>query len=76
MPYRSMAYNNAWANHRLLTVCSALSQAEFIAPRAGFFQSIRATLNHILLIDGFYMDAMQGASSDRRPGPTRSPAEP
>lgn len=60
MPYRSMAYNNAWANHRLLTACSALSQAEFIAPRAGFFPSIRATLNHILVIDRFYVDAMEG----------------
>ena len=24
-----MAYNNAWANHRLLTACNKLSQADF-----------------------------------------------
>ena len=23
LPYRTMAYNNAWANHRLLTACRA-----------------------------------------------------
>ena len=28
---RSMAYNNAWANHRLHEACSGLSQAEFEA---------------------------------------------
>ncbi|MGA7264507.1 MAG: DinB family protein, partial [Stellaceae bacterium] len=45
---RAMAYNNAWANHRLLAVCARLTQAEFEAPRTGFFPSIQATLNHIL----------------------------
>lgn len=58
--FRSMAYNNAWANHRLLSACAGLSQDEFIAPRTGFFPSLRATLNHILVIDRFYIDAMEG----------------
>jgi uncharacterized damage-inducible protein DinB len=58
--FRSMAHNNAWANHRLLGACAGLSQAEFIAPRTGFFPSLRATLNHILVIDRFYIDAMEG----------------
>jgi len=62
LPYRSMAYNNAWANHRLLTACARLSQAEFEAPRTGFFPSLRATLNHILVIDLFYVDAMEGGT--------------
>jgi uncharacterized damage-inducible protein DinB len=62
LPYRAMAYNNAWANHRLLTACLRLSQAEFIAPRTGFFPSLRATLNHILIIDRFYIDAMAGGT--------------
>jgi uncharacterized damage-inducible protein DinB len=60
--YRSMAYNNAWANHRLLTACAGLSQAEFVAPRTGFFPSLRATLNHVLTIDHFYVDAMEGGT--------------
>jgi uncharacterized damage-inducible protein DinB len=62
LPYRAMAHNNAWANHRLLTACAQLSQAEFTAPRTGFFPSLRATLNHILIIDRFYVDAMEGGT--------------
>ncbi|QOZ45372.1 damage-inducible protein DinB [Bradyrhizobium sp. CCBAU 53340] len=58
--YRSFAYNNAWANHRLLTACADLSQAEFEAPRTGFFPSIRRTLNHVYVIDHFYIDALEG----------------
>ena len=73
LPYRAMAYNNGWANHRLLTACLRLSQAEFVAPRTGFFPSLRATLNHILIIDRFYVDAMEGGTlgpaawADREP---------
>ena len=59
---RVMAYNNAWANHRLLSACARLSQAEFEAPRTGFFPSIQATLNHILTIDLFYVDALEGGT--------------
>jgi uncharacterized damage-inducible protein DinB len=59
---RTMAYNNAWANHRLHSACAALSQSEFEAPRTGFFPSIQATLNHILVIDRFYVDAIEGGT--------------
>jgi uncharacterized damage-inducible protein DinB len=62
LPFRAMAYNNAWANHRLLTACARLSQEEFAAKRTGFFPSLRATLNHILIIDHFYVDAMEGGT--------------
>ncbi len=62
LPYRTMAYNNGWANHRLLKACAALSQAEFEAPRVGFFPSLRETLNHILIVDWFYVDAMEGGT--------------
>jgi uncharacterized damage-inducible protein DinB len=62
LPYRAMAYNNGWANHRLLTACSRLSQSEFIMARTGFFPSLRATLNHILIVDLFYVDAMEGGT--------------
>jgi uncharacterized damage-inducible protein DinB len=60
--YRAMAYNNGWANHRLLAACARLSQSELIAPRTGFFPSVRATLNHILVVDLFYVDAMEGGT--------------
>jgi len=59
---RVMAYHNAWANVRLLSACERLSQAEFVAPRIGFFPSLRATLTHNLTVDWFYVDAMEGGS--------------
>jgi uncharacterized damage-inducible protein DinB len=58
--YRAMAYNNAWANHRLLATCASLASEELTARRSGFFPSIKATLNHILIIDWFYVDALEG----------------
>jgi uncharacterized damage-inducible protein DinB len=62
LPYRTMAYNNAWANHRLLTACAGLTPEEFTAEQTGFFPSLRATLNHILIIDHCYVDAMEGGT--------------
>lgn len=58
--YRAFACNNAWANHRLLKACAALSQADFEAKRTGFFPSLQRTLNHIYVIDLFYIDALEG----------------
>jgi len=58
--FRAMAYNNAWANRRLLTACAALTPEEFAATRTSFFPSLAATLNHILVIDWFYVDALEG----------------
>ncbi len=58
--YRAMARNNAWANHRLLGACARLTPEEFGAPRTGFFPSLKATLNHILIIDWFYVDGLEG----------------
>src|SRR5689334_15560980 len=58
--YQAFAHNNAWANHRLLTACSKLSQGEFAAARTGFFPSLQRTLNHIYVIDLFYIDALEG----------------
>ena len=74
--FRAFAYNNAWANHRLLTACAVLDQAEFEAARPGFFPSLQATLNHIYIIDLFYVDALEGgwlgpkAWANRIPCPT------
>ena len=58
--FRAFAYNNAWANHRLLVACANLSRQEFEAERTGFFPSLQATLNHIHVIDLFYIDALEG----------------
>ena len=80
--YRAFAHNNAWANHRLLTACAALSQSEFEAARTGFFPSLQSTLNHIYVIDLFYIDALEGgwlgprAWANEVPHPTGSELKP
>jgi uncharacterized damage-inducible protein DinB len=58
--YRAFAFNNAWANHRLFTACGQLSPDDFAAARTGFFPSLQRTLNHIYIIDLFYVDALEG----------------
>jgi uncharacterized damage-inducible protein DinB len=79
---RSMAYNNAWSNHRLLAACAGLTQDEFAAARTGFFPSIQATLNHILIVDRFYVDALEGGTlgpaawANRIPCPTLAELHP
>ena len=56
--FSRMARNNAYANDALLTAACALSDADFTAPRTGFFPSLRLTLGHIYLVDLFYLDAL------------------
>ena len=58
--YRAFAYNNAWANHRLLGACVELGQVKFEVERTGFFPSLQKTLNHIYVVDLFYIDALEG----------------
>ncbi|BDA86902.1 damage-inducible protein DinB [Aureimonas sp. SA4125] len=58
--FRALAENNAWSNHRLLTAVTRLGDGEFKAPRTGFFPSLHATLNHILAVDLYYVDALTG----------------
>src|SRR5919106_232620 len=53
-----MARNNAWANFRLLSACAGLTEEEYRAPRVSFFPSIDLTLNHILAVDWYYLDAL------------------
>jgi uncharacterized damage-inducible protein DinB len=57
--FYTMACNNAWSNLRLLTACCKLSQADFTATRVSFFPSIKATLNHNLTVDWYYVDALE-----------------
>ncbi|SFB39455.1 Uncharacterized damage-inducible protein DinB (forms a four-helix bundle) [Rhizobium sp. NFR07] len=56
----AQAYNNAWANHRLLKACRLLSPQELAAQRVSFFPSIIHTLNHILTVDWLYIGALEG----------------
>jgi uncharacterized damage-inducible protein DinB len=58
--FRAMARNNAWANARLLQACEQLTPAEFIARRVSFFPSLCQTLNHILVVDRYYLADLKG----------------
>lgn len=58
-PFTLMARNNAWANETLYTVLAALTEEEFTDPRPGFFPSLSLTMNHILLVDLYYIDALE-----------------
>jgi uncharacterized damage-inducible protein DinB len=59
---RKLGQNNRLANHRLLTACLALQPGEFEATRVSFFPTIKETLNHILTVDWFYVDALEGGT--------------
>ncbi len=65
--FATEAYNNAWANHRLLAACARLPQAQFVAERTSFFPSIKATLNHILTVDWYYLEALERSLAGRAP---------
>ena len=58
--FRAMSRNNAWANGRLLRACAGLQPGEFRARGTSFFPSISLTLNHNLLVDWYYVDALEG----------------
>lgn len=61
-PYRQLARNALLANRRLHLACAALQPEEWAAARVSFFPSIEATLNHILVVGWFYLDALQGGT--------------
>jgi uncharacterized damage-inducible protein DinB len=61
------AWNNAWANHRLLGAVVRLSSEDFAAKRTSFFPSIKATLNHIVTVDWYYVDALERALGGQPP---------
>ena len=64
-PFLMMALNNAWANATLFRALSGLSEDGFAAPRPGFFPSLKATLNHIWLVDLYYIDALEEGGEGR-----------
>jgi uncharacterized damage-inducible protein DinB len=62
---RRFATYNSWANHRLLQACGELSTEELAAPRTSFFPSLVATLNHILIVQWYYVDALEAGGRGR-----------
>lgn len=63
------AHNNAWSNHRLLEACCALTREEFAAARVSFFPSIKATCNHVLTVDWYYIEALERSLAGLEPHP-------
>lgn len=63
------AYNNAWSNHRLLKACCELTAEEFAAKRTSFFPSIKATCNHILTVDWYYLEILERSLAGLAPHP-------
>lgn len=61
------ACNSAWSNLRLFRACLLLSDEDFAARRTSFFPSIRATLNHNLAVDSYYLDAMERSLAGEPP---------
>jgi uncharacterized damage-inducible protein DinB len=63
--FRKLAQANRLANARLHRACSGLAPEELTAPRPAFFGTIQATLNHILMVDRFYLNALEGHRLNR-----------
>jgi uncharacterized damage-inducible protein DinB len=62
---RRLAGNNAWSNLRLHRACGRLAAGEYEARRTSFFPSIPQTLNHILIVDWYYLDALERGGKGR-----------
>lgn len=57
---RTQARANRLANHRLHAAMAPLTREAFQAPRTSFFPSLAKTLDHILLVDIYYLAALHG----------------
>ncbi len=63
---RIQAHANRLANHRLHTAMAVLSPADMHAARTSFFLTLMATLNHILWVDGYYIDVLHAEPGARQ----------
>jgi len=57
--YSTFARYNAWANARLYGACAKLSEADYLKPRASFFGSVHATLNHLMVADRIWLGRIE-----------------
>ena len=63
--FRKLAQANRLANARLHRACAMLDPVELTQERPAFFGSIQKTLNHVLMVDRFYLNALLGRPLDR-----------
>ncbi len=61
---RIQARANRLANHRLHAAMAALTADELQAPRSAFFPTLLSTLNHILVVDLYYIAVLHGDAVD------------
>ena len=73
--FRTLAHANRLANHRLHAACGKLTNDEFRAPRTSFFPSLWATLNHILIVDWYYIGALHRERDMRRAFKSETPCD-
>jgi uncharacterized damage-inducible protein DinB len=57
---RSLFAFNAWANHRVLEACGALTPAQFTQPAPSSFPNVRDTLHHIMGVEWLYLERLHG----------------
>lgn len=63
--FRQFSRNNAWSNNRIYRACAKLDATAFRARRPGFYPSIAATLEHMLEVDWFHLDALTQGGKGR-----------
>ncbi|NUO54797.1 MAG: damage-inducible protein DinB, partial [Polyangiaceae bacterium] len=62
---RRLAHNNAWSTLRLHRACAQLSEPDYTKERTSFFPSLPLTLSHILIVDWYYIDALERGGKGR-----------
>jgi len=61
---RALYHYNAWANHRTLEACAALTEKQFSQDLSTSFGSVRGTLVHILGGEWIWLERWQGRSPE------------
>jgi len=64
--FERMSRYNRWANRQLYGAVAQLDEAEFLAPRTGFFPSLAKTLNHLVVTDRVWLGRLTGNISAHR----------
>ena len=55
---RSLFGFNAWANHRVLDACAALTPGQFTQPAPSSFPTVHDTLRHIMGVEWLYLERL------------------
>jgi uncharacterized damage-inducible protein DinB len=64
--FLELARNNAWSNARLYGACRSLDAEALMAPRTSFFPSLFLTLQHLWIVDEYYVDGLEEAGRGAR----------